>query len=249
MSRDLDYLQVKYGRPRVLSDPFSDNTSTDLCKLLAKPNAELRWGDYKTLLGPHLPAGTYEEIAYFVPLAFDCIRTETTAALELCSSIVWFSSQFKERLTADKVCDSVRAQLLGLLRLWTSAFKVVHFDRSMCLEKGWVKLQYFDLVETRETVCQMLCDLVEYSANADLADRFIVELINFSKDPVKAAWLLELLRARDDVYHPPPSQRLELASADHTLLFAAYQLARTKAEIGECSPTYWCDTTARLGMR
>jgi hypothetical protein len=231
LTRNLYELQRRYGRPRVLSDPFHDNTPATLRDLLSKADSDLRWGDFKTLLGPHLPAGTYEQVAYFLPLAFDRIRADKTVALDLCSSLVWFCSEYQEQLAADKVVDTARDQLLDLLRQWTSRFNVTHFDRSMCVAKGWVKLQYFDLVETSETVCQMLCDLASYSTHADIADRFILELISFGPDPIKAAWLLELLRAREgDVYRPPPIQRLELVSADHSLLLSAYELTQTDRE-------------------
>jgi len=248
LESDLYLLQRKHARPRALTDPFNDNAPANLTALLRKGDSELRWGDFKTLLGPHLPAGTYEEIAYFLPLAFDYIRSDDAVALDLCSSLVWFCSEYKDQLAADRAIDTARHQLLGLLRKWTSQFNVVHFDRSMCLEKGWVKKDYFDLVERSETLCQTLCNLVEYEAHADLTERFILELIDFGPDAVKASWLLELMRAREDVYRPPQNQRLELASADHALLLAAYKLTQTVAEIRDCSPTYWRDALAKIGF-
>jgi hypothetical protein len=248
VSRDLYSLNRKYGRPRVLSDPFHDNTPASLRELLRKGDSELRWGDFKALLGPHLPAGTYEEVAYFLPLAFDYIRTDKALALDLCSSLVWFCSKYTEQLAADRVVDAARDQMLGLLRQWTSQFVVTHFDRSMCIERGWAKLQYFDLVEGSETVCQMLCDLSEYSTHANISERFILELIDFGTDPIKAAWLLALLRARNDVYHPPATQRLELASVDYSLLRASYDLVEANDKIRDCSPTYWRDIVTELGL-
>jgi hypothetical protein len=246
---DLNELQRRYGRPQVLSDPFHDNSPAGLKSLLRRTDGELRWGDFKILLGPFLPAGTYEEVAYFLPLAFDCICADKTVALDLCSSLVWFCSEYDEQLTADRVIGAARERLLGLLREWTSRFNLTHFDRSMCVAKGWVKLQYLDLVESSETVCQMLCDLTEYATHADLADRLTLELIGFGENTIKAAWLLELLRAREgDVYRPPQIQRLELASADHSLLSAAYELTQTNSEVRNASPTYWHDTMIQLGM-
>jgi hypothetical protein len=106
-----------------------------------------------------------------------------------------------------------------------------------------------DLVERSETVCQMLSDLYEYATHADIADRFVLELVNFGADPIKAAWLLELLRARQEgVYRPPAIPGLELASADHGLLSGAYELAQRSGEIRHSSPTYWADTMGRVGM-
>ena len=249
MNRDLRNLQRRHPRPQVLSDPCRDNTPAGLKHLLRKKDGELRWGDFKTLLGPFLPAGTYEEVAYFLPLAFDLIRSDEHVALDLCSSLAWFCSKYNEQLEADKVRGAARNELLDLLRYWTSRFKLTHFDRSECVAKGWVKLQYLDLVERSETVCQMLTDLYEYATHADIADRFVLELMNFDADPIKAAWLLELLRARQEgVYRPPSIPGLKLASADHGLLSAAYEIARKSGEIRDSSPTYWGDTMSHLGM-
>ena len=112
-----------------------------------------------------------------------------------------------------------------------------------------MKLQYKDLVERSETVCQMLSDLYEYATHAEIADRFVLDLVNFGTDPIKAAWLLELLRARQEgVYRPPAIPGLELTAADHGLLSAAYELAQTSSEIRQSSPTYWADTMGRVGM-
>lgn len=134
MKGDLYLLQRKHARPRALTDPSNDNAPADLKALLRKGDGLLRWGDFNTLLGPHLPAGTYEEVAYFLPLAFDYIRSVDTVALDLCSSLVWFCSEYKEQLAADRAIDTARQQILGLLRNWTSRFNVAHFDRSMCLD-------------------------------------------------------------------------------------------------------------------
>lgn len=248
MSRDLYKLQRIHRRPHVLSDPFHDNIPAGLRDLLSKADSELSWGDFRILLGPHVPAGTYEEVVYFLPLAIDHMRACRRDALDLSSSVVWFTSKYQDYLAHDKASDMVRAELLSLLREWTSRFRVSHFDRSGCLEKGWVKLQYLDLVEDSETVCQMLCDLTEYAAHAVVADRLILELVDFGDDSVKAAWLLELIRAREDVYRPAPSQRLDLASADHALLSSAKKLVQADSEISGHSPTYWPDTYSRIGL-
>src|SRR5581483_8811030 len=105
-----------------------------------------------------------------------------------------------------------------------------------------------NLVKPSELGFQMLCDLVDYSTHANIAERFVLELTDFGTDAIKAAWLLELLRARDGVYQPPPIRRFELASADHTLLFAAKKLVQGNSEILNCSPTYWHDTNSKLGI-
>jgi hypothetical protein len=80
-TRDLHALQRKHPRPKRLSDPFHDNTPESLRELLSKSDTDMRWADFACLLGPHLPAGTYEEVAYFLPLAFDYIGANEKDAL------------------------------------------------------------------------------------------------------------------------------------------------------------------------
>jgi hypothetical protein len=243
---DIYALQRKYRRPGVLSDPFHDNNSASLRDLLLKQDSELQWGDFKTILGPHLPAGTYAESAYFLPLALDHLLAKPADALDLCSSVVWFCAEYNGRLEEDRVLPAVRARLGGLLRKWTERFSVVHFDRSACLTKGW-QLSHFDLVEMSETVCEMLCDLVRYTRYSDIAEQFVADMVGFGGNATKAAWLLELIRSREDVYCPPPMPVLELASVDHDLLHRAYGLVLEHG-IGKDSPTYWNDTLSKIGL-
>jgi hypothetical protein len=94
MTSELHILHRKYRRPKTLSDTFHDNTPAGLRELVAKPDERLGWGDFKDLLGPHLPAGTYDEVVYFLPLAFDHVRAKNWDALDLCSSLAWFCSEY-----------------------------------------------------------------------------------------------------------------------------------------------------------
>jgi hypothetical protein len=153
-----------------------------------------------------------------------------------------------DRLASDNVVEAARAELGALLREWTARFAIVQFDKSACASKGW-SLGHFDLVEMSETVCEMLCDLVRYTRHADIAEQFIVDLVDFDANPVVAAWLLELIRSREDVaYRPPRLPCLEEASIDHRLLRTAYEATQTNEQIRESSPTYWRDTLSKLGI-
>jgi hypothetical protein len=248
MTPDLFSLQGKHPRPQSLSDPFHDNTSVSLRQLLSKPDDALRWGDFTILLGPHLPAGTYDEVAYFLPLAFNCIRANKGDALDLCSSLVWYCSEYANDLASDGVLDSARGELRDLLRDWTARFTIIHFDKSACVAKGW-RLEYLDLVDMSETVCEMMCDLVGYARHADIVEQFVRDLIDFGTNPSAAAWLLELIRSREGVaYRPPLLPLLEETSVDHRILLTAYELSQTHGEIRDSSPTYWRDTLCQLGI-
>lgn len=169
-------------------------------------------------------------------------------ALDLCSSLIWFCSEHANDLASDKALESARGELRDLLRDWTARFVLIHFDKSACVGKGW-RLQYLDLVEMSETVCEMLGYLVEYERHADIAERFIGDLIDFGTNPFAAAWLLELIRSREDsAYRPPLFSLLEEVSVDHRILQTAYELTQTHGEIRDSSPTYWRDTLSQLGI-
>jgi hypothetical protein len=90
---------------------------------------------------------------------------------------------------------------------------------------------------------------VRYTRHAAIAEQFIVDLVDFDANPVVAAWLLELIRSREDVaYRPPLLPRLEEASIDHRLLRTAYESTQTNEQIRESAPTYWRDTLSKLGI-
>ena len=66
-------LAIPFPKPEQLSDPHGDwellEDKLDL--IIKKPEAELDWQDFRCLFQVGLPAGTYEESAYFLPYAFD----------------------------------------------------------------------------------------------------------------------------------------------------------------------------------
>jgi hypothetical protein len=245
--KDIAALQRKYSRPARLSDPCHDNSAKSLQDLLALSDDELTWSDFRTLLGPHLPAGTYQEVAYFLPLAFRYIREHPDEALDLCSSLVWFCSEYSKQLQADGFLESVREAIAGLLHHWTKSFELMHFDELACRAKGW-RTKHFDHVKNSEVVYQSLEDLVEYVANADLAETFISGLASFQGDPTRAAWLVEAVRSLDDPYHPPDIPLVTGFANDLQLLRRAVDVAVSDTEIRTASPTYWEDTCILLGL-
>jgi hypothetical protein len=96
-------LKVHRPRPRKLSDPHSEFIGDDADKLLSIPDRKLEWNHYRELLGPFAPAGTYEEVVYFLPLAFDYLIANVESALDLVSTPVWFASEYDEQLRKDRV--------------------------------------------------------------------------------------------------------------------------------------------------
>lgn len=211
---------------------------------IADPN--LSWREYQSILGPYLPAGTYEQSVYFLPLAFDHIWRHDEDALDLSCTIAWFISEYKEELNQDRLIEPCRSRVRELLMKWVSRFEVVHYDRDACKAKGW-SLAYMDHVLRGEAICEMLGRLIEFQVHQDLAIEFFEQLTQDLGDVNHAAWLLELWRAQGDIYHPPNHERITvlLNGVDH-LRFAAKTLEESSLVRDAESPTYWPTQFASL---
>lgn len=197
-------LNIPHPRPRSLSDPYRDHCPEHLALLLEKSDDELKWHDYQCLLGPCLPAGTYEESVYFLPLAIDYVLANKDEALDLVPSLVWFTSEYADQLSSDGALDAVRVKLQQCLDFWTNDFVVNHYDHDACRAKGW-RRKYFDHVRNSEFLMKALGDLIRFKTHADLTYSFVAELAAAEFSPFKSAWFLELARAHasKDVYRPP----------------------------------------------
>lgn len=240
---------VHQPRPKHLTDPFHDFSDTSLVELLATPDEQLNWSHFNQLLGPFLPAGTYEESVYFLPLAFDYLLTHLDDALEFQDAVVGFASKYAPQLKADGYLSSVQAQFLACLDTWTNTFTITHFDEAACRTNGW-GLAYFDYVGASTEVYQMLYDLVHFEVHTTLAEGFLITLANKLQDPLTACWFLELARANqaDDVYKPPDSLLIQKLLKSPELQRQAALTINTHCRSTKPSPTYWPDMFVLLSL-
>ena len=120
--------RVKHPRPRKLSDPYHDFSAKMLEELLALPDDKLKAHHYVQLLGPTLPAGTYKESVYFLPVAFRHLLalTPDDYTLELIRSIIGFVAINTSWLEKDRILDTVRGCIQECFDHWTNQFIVVH---------------------------------------------------------------------------------------------------------------------------
>jgi hypothetical protein len=240
-------LMAKFPRPASLSDPHNDFNDKSLRDLLSTPDEEMVWSHYKNLLGPFLPAGTYQESVYFLPRAFEYLKSHEESALDLITSVIWFASEKSALLERDGLLESTRACIRDYLNQLTKQFKVLHFDRDACVAKGW-GLEHFDYVLNCEAVCEGTTDLVRFSVHADLATEFVNSLALHGGDPAKAAWFLAYANSRNDVYTPPDYEPIPALLSDRHLLEQAAGIVRARVVNHEPSPTYWNDTFASLEL-
>lgn len=243
-------------RPTKLSDPFWDFTEELLEELLNTPDNEMNWRHYQNFLGPHLPAGTYDEVVYFLPRAFDymvaCImkahdfdwenyQPPNNEILEYVPrAIVGFCSHHAEELQSDGILPHVREAIRECLRLWITKFEVVHRPLP---ESG---VRYFDYVIQSEDVNDFVENLIEFKRHGDLVVEFLEELANHEGNTTRAAWFLEIARSRrsDTVYtytqHYAPAASLMF---NRELIESAASMVRN---MPTPSPTYWPDTFKTL---
>jgi hypothetical protein len=240
-------LDVKRPRPRQLSNPDGEFGPDTIAEILDAPDAHLQWRHFQSLLGPYFTAGTYEEVLYFLPKAFDYILAHDDDSLELVTSLIWFVSIFDEQLRHERLRNATRDRLRDCLSHWTAEFTVVHFDLDACRQKGW-GIAYDDCVKNCEVICEGTCDLVRFKQHADLAVEFVQSLAYHAGNDVKAAWFLEYSRSRFDVYTPPDDAQIRELLMDRELLESAAEVVRKQRVVSDPSPTYWRDTFFELGM-
>ena len=59
--------QIPYPRPTKLSDPNYDFSPEECAAILAVPDEKMGFQELRNIFQSYLPAGTYEECAYFIP--------------------------------------------------------------------------------------------------------------------------------------------------------------------------------------
>ncbi len=239
-------IDVRRPRPTKLSDPGDDFTPDMLRDILATPDEEMGFAEYRNLLGPWLPAGTYDETIYFLPRALAFVADHEEDAFEITDSVVGYCYENAARLLQDGLLDAARGALGWLLRYWSREFSVQHYDRAACREKEW-GLERFDLVKRSDLVRAWLEELVLFEPNADVAVEYVRELGRSRATPLQAAWFLELVRARGDVYGPWDHPTIQAMLADPDAQAAAARTVR-QAGMVEQAPTYWRDVFDSLGL-
>ncbi len=237
---------VPYRRPTRLSDPFFDHDEISCNKILATPDSKLVWHDYQNLLGPHLPAGTYEEVVYFLPGAFGFVLHDNEGTSDVMTALIGFTSINADRLQEDGLLDVVRLHLSKCLREWTLTFQVQHRNRMTSLAKTQFR-RVNDYVSRSELVCEAIDDLVKFQAHQDLAYEFAKSLAHHADDPMKAAWFLEIAAGQHE-HHMCKDFAIRDLLRNRELLKSAADVVLKHLFENEPSPTYWNDTFEILGL-
>lgn len=240
---------IPHKRPLRFSDPFHDFDEVSLRELIETPDSEMTGCHYQQILGPFLPAGTYEESVYFLPAAFDWLVANSGDSLDLVTPVIWFCSEYCSDLQRDGALDSCRQRLSACLSEWTCRFEVRHFDAADCAAKGW-RRTYFDYVLMSETLCEATSDLVRFETHADIAFDFYRHLSSSCASVSEAAWHLDLAAAytRQEIYSPPSDDRVVTPLTDRNSILSASAIVSAALPTFSRDQSYWQDTFKALGL-
>src|SRR5579862_751429 len=186
--------RAPYNRPTRLSDPYRHFSPHRLKSILQTSDETLSWSDFREIFHFGTPAGTYEEIVYFLPFALRFMRLSPRDALEFMSGMCCVIADNVQRLDADSLLRPTIEAVADSFRAWTKAFVVIHYDAEACRTKGWT-IDHQDIVVNSQEVSELLADLWRYPALHDLGDRLIADLAHQHDDHWKSAWFLEYARA------------------------------------------------------
>ena len=116
-------MKMKYEKPTRLSDPGGDFSPEELNRILSKEDAELDWADFDCLFFGKMPAGTYEEVRYYIPLTCAYIENQRDACDFFEHFSIWIEDNYA-RLKEDGLIAPVVSAFHNLFRKATTSFSL-----------------------------------------------------------------------------------------------------------------------------
>ena len=114
-------MKMKYEKPTRLSDPGGDFSPEELNRILSKEDEELDWADFDCLFFGKMPAGTYEEVRYYIPLACAYVENQRDTCNFFEHFSIWIEDNYA-RLKEDGLIAPVVSAFHSLFRKATSSF-------------------------------------------------------------------------------------------------------------------------------
>ena len=232
-------LTIPFPKPEQLSDPHGDwellEDKLDL--IIKKPEAELDWQDFHCLFQVGLPAGTYEESAYFLPHAFDYLASGKDDSFEFMSDLFWFISENLSKIEADGFKADIQRALRDLLNLWISNFTVEHFDEAACIAKGW-RVKFFNRLIDIEYVAGWIDDLVRFKSLEQWAYEQISPWCFTPKRFEDSAWFLALSKQQRSGLLIAPGRFWDLFQDDERIL-EHYERVMNNPKMKSVAQSYW----------
>lgn len=187
----------KYPRPDRLSSKVVYVEDEKLKAILSKPDTELDWQDYGTLLSGSQRAGRYEELCYFLPWALRYMLSDDSEAQYCTIPVAHFISAEINHLAADGLLGACEDAFRRRFELWTATFVVNHREG---VDPETQRPVCFDDVEKTDLVRDLIDALVSHPTLAAWGESLVESLAVAREAPVRSAWFLEFLRNLAEQY-------------------------------------------------
>jgi len=134
-----------------------DFSKEKLNGILSKADTELDWGDYDCIFHGEMPAGTYEEVRYYIPLACTYIEQQVDAHNFFEHFSIWIKDNY-ECLKEDGLIVPIVSAFRNLFKKATSSFLLKenhdhYFYPSGCNSVEEIIALFFQLSQTCDEFC------------------------------------------------------------------------------------------------
>ncbi len=201
-------IKLSYSRPVALSDPYQDFDPSELTQIINTPDTEVAWNELSCIFQAYLPAGAYEECAYFVPHALNFIEGDTDTAGDLATHFIWWIAENKSNLVNDGVYNSLLLFFQKLLAKKISLFELKENKDGYLYPENCAWIEF------------IISSFNEYPVFNSLGDEWLIELLGKVTTFAQAAWTLHFIRDyyQHDQYARMNSRIIEKWSKDRDKL-------------------------------
>lgn len=183
------------NKPSQLSDPHHDYGERYLDKILSKEDNDLDAIDYRDLLNGNVPAGTFKEVAYYLPLSINYLCLEFYDQLEMINSWVDFLYENKSSISNyfNIGVEDILNQIFSCL---TENFKIVQINEAE-RKKLNLNINNSRYIENLELLCYLFKRANLYNEGSAWIRRKVEEMKNGNE--IQKKWLYELYEGCNEV--------------------------------------------------
>lgn len=196
-----------FKKPTSLSNPSGDFSSQELIDILNKKDSNLTWQDFDCLFQGGLPAGTYEEVRYYIPLAMSYINKKDDNSGYFLEHFAHWVDLNCNNLKKDDLLVCVHSSLLKCFETLVCEFELVEND-----DHHLYPVHSFLVTE----IFQLFLFLSKSHNEFDLATCF--NFLRIDMNYAKAAWLVYLISCSPFQLNKTESQILLLLENAQTII-------------------------------
>jgi hypothetical protein len=186
----------------------------------------------------NIPAGTYEEVIYFLPLAFRSILASEMLAGEIIPDVISFVSDHDIQFRKDNLSEPSRDCLREFLVTWSQDFNIVDHITQRPVE-GFERIKHIYYVKFSDLIVMMTGEFIRHHTYRDIAESFVRDLAAFETDAKKAAWFLEYAQRRKDPWFPKMDEAIAALIHDEDALMKAALVILDTFPPNTPLPPYW----------